>query len=289
MDFQTDLAMERSEILEKNNTNIIDKEEYISGSVKMTKFEITDEIISKTLEKPIGKYITAELPPFAEDTEMFDGRLDILSNELRSLLPKEGLILIAGLGNDLITPDALGPKCIEYVLATRHISESLARELGFSSLRPVAGIVPGVLGKTGIETGEIISGIAKCVRPSAVITVDALCSTNLHRLGKTVQFTDTGIVPGSGVGNARVGINRELLGVDVVSIGVPTVVNGKTLAEDIMKVDAQKKNNGFSEDMIVTPKEIDRLIEHAAKLVAMVINHALQPDIDCEDILSLVT
>ena len=273
-----------------NNDRVegISKSEFSKNNVKITRIEVLDEQGSKNLGKPLGKYITAELSDFAGDSELLDGRLDVLAEELSSLLPKDGLILIAGLGNDSVTPDALGPKCIDFVLATRHIGEDFSKQTGFESFRPVAGIIPGVLGKTGIETGEIISGITKCIKPAAVITVDALCSGKLSRLGKTIQMTDTGIVPGSGVGNSRIGINRELLGVDVISIGVPTVVDSLTLAREIAGSNSHP-SPGAPSGLIVTPTDIDLMIEHASRLVGMMINHALQPRISCEDILSLVT
>ena len=294
MDFRTDLALERSEIIKEQSGQMIKSDEFSEGNVTITRIEIEDEKTSKLLGKPIGTYITAEVPPLANDSELFDGRLDVIAKEISSLLPKDGLILVAGLGNDDITPDALGPKSVELILATRHISNELAESIGFKNLRPVAGIIPGVLGKTGIETGEIIYGIAKSIKPSAVIIIDALASRKLSRLGRTVQISNSGITPGSGVGNARQGIDKQLLGVDVISIGVPTVVDSFTLAKDLIENDEDKKNiekilSPDGQKMIVTPREIDLMIDRASLLVGMSVNHALQPDIDCEDILSLVT
>ena len=293
--FRTDLALERNEILEEGKLGAIKTEEYFKDKVKVTRMEIMNEEEAELLGKPIGTYITAEVPSFATDAEVFDGRLEVIADEIRSLLPKDGLVLIAGLGNELITPDALGPKCIDFVLATRHISKELAEAIGLTGLRAVAGIAPGVLGQTGIETGEIIAGISKNIRPCAVITVDALASRKLSRLGRTVQISDTGITPGSGIGNSRKSINRELLGVDVISIGVPTVVDGETLAYDLLgeelvsKKDVREIISPEGKKMVVTPREIDLMIERSSRLVGMAINRALHPEIPCEDILSLVT
>lgn len=285
MDFRTDLAIERNEILEKSDKDIQVKS-YSKSNINITEIRVKNDKGAKKIQKPVGRYITAELPPFADDTEIFDGRLDILADELNSLLPDDGTVLIAGLGNENITPDALGPRCVDFVLATRHIGEEIASSIGFKNLRPVAGIAPGVLGQTGIETGEIISGIVNSIKPSAVITVDALASRNLNRLGCTVQITDTGIVPGSGVGNARKEISEKTLGVKVISIGVPTVVDGNTLVSDLSN---GKPISDEGKNVIVTPREIDLMIERASRLIGMMINHALQPEINCEDILSLVT
>jgi len=293
--FRTDLALERNEFLRENNSGEIETQEYFKDKVRITRLKIKTKEESELLGKPVGTYITAEVPSFATDAEVFDGRLEVIADEIRSLLPKEGLVLIVGLGNELITPDALGPKCIDFVLATRHISSELAQAIGLGNLRAVAGISPGVLGQTGIETGEIIAGVSRNIKPSAIITVDALASRKLSRLGCTVQISDTGITPGSGVGNSRKSINKELLGVDVISIGVPTVVDGETLAYDLLgeelvnKEDVREIISPEGKRMVVTPREIDVMIERASRLVGMAINRALHPEISCEDILSLVT
>ena len=181
------------------------------------------------------------------------------------------------------------------LLATRHISSELAESLGLGSLRSVAGIIPGVLGKTGIETVEIISGIVKKIKPCCVIAVDALASRNVARLGTTVQMCDTGVSPGSGVGNRRKGINKETLGVPVIAIGVPTVVDAVTMAFDIFEkagVDLEErklmKKLQEHKSMMVTPKEVDNLIDKSAHLIAMAINRALQPSMSVQDIMSVV-
>ena len=297
MNFRTDLALERREILGEQHSEGIKSEEERKGNVVITRIEVLDKNAERAIGKPMGKYVTVEVPPFSQDAEVFDSRLEILADELRELLPESGSVLVVGLGNMAITPDALGPKSAGYVLATRHIGKELAKAIGFENMRAVCEISPGVLGQTGIETAEIITGIVKSIKPGAVIIIDALASRSLSRLGCTVQMSDTGISPGSGVGNARTKIDRATLGTEVVSIGVPTVVDGATLAFDLIGNgvegnDRQRIKELISpsgEQMMVTPKEIDLLIERASKLVGMAINRALQPDMDSEDIISLVT
>lgn len=291
MNFRTDLALERQELIGEERLKGVISQTDVKDRVKITRIEITNDTAARRLSKPIGNYVTAEVPPFSTDAEIFDGRLEILSEEIKNMLPVNGTVLVVGLGNISITPDALGPKSAGYILATRHISDELKKSIGFESMRSVASLSPGVLGQTGIETGEIVRGIVDRIKPSAVITVDALASRNLSRLGSTVQMSDTGISPGSGVGNQRKRLDETTLGVKVISIGVPTVVDGATLAHDL--IDKEKSTSYSvlpeSEQMMVTPKEIDLLIERASKLVGMAINCALQPDISPEDIMSLVS
>ena len=232
-----------------------------------------------------------------KNADLFSGRLTALSEELSSLIPKEGTVLVVGLGNEKITPDALGPRCVSLILATRHISEEFAKAIGFEKLRSVAAIVPGVLGTTGIETAESIEGIAERIKPSCVIVIDALAARSTERLGTTVQITDAGVSPGSGVGNKRSRIDRKSMGVPVIAIGVPTVVDATTVAHDALQnagmseAETEKllKKREENELMMVTPKEIDNVIDRAATLVAMSINSALQPDIPPEDILAIVS
>ncbi|MBQ8026932.1 MAG: GPR endopeptidase [Clostridia bacterium] len=289
MNLRTDLAIEQREIAGENNTNGVEHTEFLYGKAKITEIKITDENGEKALKRKKGKYITVELPGFGASTELFGSSMKAVSEQLSRLLPKDGLVLVAGLGNEQITPDALGPKCASLIFSTRHISKELQKSIGFEQLRPVARITPGVLGQNGIETGEILAGIIKQVSPSALITVDALASRRLSRLGRTVQLCDTGITPGSGVGNARTEISQETMGVPVIALGVPTVVDAATLAYDLTGESGQNKLEKASKRMMVTPREIDLIIERASKLIAMAINHALQPHMDAKDIYSLVS
>ncbi len=294
MNFRTDLALERKEYLDRHDLDgIISHKKTVDG-ITVDTITVTNEAGEKAIGKPAGTYITVETVPFTRNSDLFSPSLYVLRDELKGLLPEEkGCVLVAGLGNPDITPDALGPRCISLLFATRHIPDSLARESGFSSLRPVAGIIPGVLGKTGMESSEIISGIVKKINPCAVIVIDALASRSTDRLGRTVQLSDTGISPGSGVGNHRQSINEKNLGVPVIAIGVPTVVDGRTLAFDILEKagisEETIKQTDIKDTMMVTPKEIDALIERASRLVAMAINTALHPDISEEDILAVVS
>ena len=251
---------------------------------------------ARRIGKPCGTYTTIELPSISQQSENDEDARTAISVELTRLLPKDGPVLVAGLGNSDITPDALGPKTIEKILATRHISGELSRSIGLGELRPVAAVSPGVLGKTGIETAEILSGIVGRVCPSAVIVIDALASRRLERLGKTVQISNTGIAPGSGVGNRRSEISAASLGVPVISMGVPTVVDALTLAHDILLDDDDKDDKSeksgakvfpSAAEMMVTPREIDTVISGAAQLMALGINCTLHPHLTPEELLLL--
>lgn len=291
MNFRTDLAVEMREYHKKETLDgVLSHTETLDG-VKITNIEIVNEQGERLIGKPKGRYITLETDKLYRSSEAFSKVSQVLCREIKSLIPEKGTVLVAGLGNDAITPDALGPKCAELILATRHIGKDFAEGLGLGELRSVACVVPGVLGKTGVEAAEIIEGAAERVSPSAVIVIDALASRNTARLGTTVQLCDTGVSPGSGVGNRRKAINFETLGVPVIAIGVPTVVDALTMASDIL----EKTGTSINEEdfikhrqMIVTPKEIDSLIDKAAQLVAMGLNLALQESLSAEDIAEIV-
>lgn len=297
MNFRTDLALERKEYIRKEELDGIKEEIKEDYGVKITTITVENEKGEKLLSKPKGKYITVEIGSFMKNADLFSDKLIALRNELVTLLPKEGTVLVVGLGNEKITPDALGPKCVSLILATRHITKEFAKAIGFEKLRSVAAIAPGVMGATGIETAESIIGIAEKIKPSCIIVIDALASRSTERLGTTVQLTDTGVSPGSGVGNKRSHIDKKTVGVPVIAIGVPTVVDGVTMASDVLQsagmneaeVDIIMKKCEGKELMMVTPKEIDNVIDRAASLLAMSINSALQPDIPPEDILAIVS
>lgn len=245
----------------------------------VTTVTVFNENGAAALGKGIGKYITYCTDTALDDSQIFDGRLDELSKILSSLLPKNiKSVLVAGLGNTDITADALGPKTVNYVLATRHIINDYNNDNSyFSDFFNVSSISTGVLGDTGIESAEIIKGVVNQIKPDCVIAVDALAASSSSRLGNTVQLSDVGISPGSGVGNHRYEISESTLGVPVVSIGIPTVVSTSVIRG--------KNDNGA---MFVTPREIDRIIEHGAKLIAMTVNVCLQKNIDAKDLFSLV-
>ncbi len=290
MEFRTDLALERCEILNKNSLDGIETQSFKAGETKVTRIDVTNQKGENAVGKPIGRYVTVEVKPFAKHAQFIDESLSVLSDEIKRIIPEKGNVLVAGLGNMKITPDALGPKCASMIFATRHITGELLKSTGLSGLRSVAAFSTGVLGETGAESSEIIRGVVKTVKPDFVITVDALAARNVERLGTTVQMCNTGIVPGSGVGNARQEISEKTIGVPVISIGVPTVVDAATLILDCMG--AREDEETLYErvgSMMVTPREVDLMIERAAKLTSLAVNCALQPDISPEDMLILTS
>lgn len=286
MNCRTDIALERHELLKDNKCEGVEFNQEKNEKAVITTIEILDENGEKALGKPKGKYITIDLPEFSHESELLDSRLTAISQTIKDLLPPNAqTVLVAGLGNESITPDALGPLCAKQIFATRHIEKDMQKTLELPSLRPVATVSTGVLGQTGIETAEYIKGIAEFIKPDAVIVIDALASRKISNLGKTVQLSNTGITPGAGVGNYRKAIDKSTLGVPVISMGVPTVVDGRTIVHDL----TENKENISSEadEIMVTPRDIDTVIERAAKLLALSINYALQPEFDPEMFLAL--
>lgn len=289
MDFRTDLAVEQREMTAKHSDNVAVRQ-YARQNANVTEIEILNDEGAKELGKPKGKYITMEIPAFSHDSELLDGRLTAMTESIRTLLPEtDGPVLVAGLGNEDVTPDALGPRTAHGIFATRHIDRALASELGFGELRDVCAITFGVLGQTGMETAETIRGIVNTIHPAAVITVDALAARSLQRLGKTVQLTDTGITPGSGVGNSRARLDKETIGVPVIAIGVPTVVDAVTLVRDFTSEHKMaKEKEDEAKAMMVCPREIDVTIRRAARFLALSLNCALQPSISPDILLTIV-
>lgn len=269
---RTDLALESYEEKEKTELGGVKIREYKS----LTMLEVLNEHGARAIGKPVGKYYTLKLKSFINDTDLLDGRLKLFSTVLSSLLPRNiSSVLVIGLGNKKITADALGPASSDFILSTRHITGKLKADVGLNGLFPVACVNTGVLGDTGIESAEIVNGIVEQIKPSCVITVDALAASSAERLGTTVQFSDSGISPGSGVGNHRHEISKKTLGVPVISIGIPTVL-GTAVTDDT------------DEPLFVTPREIDRIIQQGAKLIGMGINVCLQKNLSVEDLLALV-
>ena len=295
MNFRTDLALEQKEYLKKDVLDGVLCETFSHADSKITRIKVINEQGERTLGKPQGSYVTIETKNFSSCPSITDESMETVRDELQRLLPESGTVLTAGLGNVKITPDALGPKCSENIFATRHLKKEFAEKLGLGGLRPVACINPGVLGQTGVETGEIIAGAVRTVSPSAVIVIDALAARRLSRLGCTVQIATSGIIPGSGVGNARAEISEKTLGVPVISIGIPTVVDAATLAHDIINEsngqdtpEFQSRVEPHSAQMMITPKEVDIMIERASKFLAMAINCALQPTLSANELLELM-
>lgn len=293
MNIRTDLALEAKYMNgeeEIEGTRFCSKQ--MGNGINVYELYVETKEAKDKLNKEIGVYITIETPPLTDNFNPADEKIKIISKEIKKLIPPkdDGLVLVIGLGNLEITPDALGPKTSRRVFATRHIKGELKKITGLTGLRPVSVIAPGVLGQTGIESGEIILSLIQNLKCSSLIIVDALASLSPERLGRTIQISDAGIAPGSGVGNYRPVLNKKTLGIPVISIGVPTVVNAKTLAFSMIKgIDEKNVNIDNSKDMIVTPREIDVLIDRTSLLIGMSINCALQDKLTPEDLFSLTT
>ncbi len=291
MNFRTDLAMERREYHKKKTLDGVIFTERESEGITINDVSIVNDEGSRLLLKPQGRYITLISDGIPDKTFHNENFIRALSKEIASLIPKKGTALVLGLGNSDITPDALGPKCASGIISTRHIQ----RRGEPSFFRSVCAIAPGVLGKTGIEAAETVKGICQKVKPDFIIAVDALASRSVARLGTTVQLCNSGITPGSGVGNHRSAIDEKSLGVPVIAIGVPTVVDGATMTLDLLE------RSGLSSDdeifhseiekesrVFVTPKDIDRLITCCASVLSLAINKALQPRFSLQEIRELI-
>ena len=295
--FRTDLAMET---VDENSTHLegIKVRTHEAGGVKHTRIRIETPRAAERLGREQGEYVTLECKDLPHcDARKREVLARLLAAALRRLLPADGDVLVVGLGNRNVTADALGTRVVERMLVTRHLHQVMAQELQ-GRLRGVSAIAPGVLGLTGIETAELCRGLVKHVRPAAVVAIDALAAYETRRICTAVQVTDTGIQPGSGVGNHRLGLTQDTLGVKVVAVGVPMVVYASTIARDAMTrmVDTcgafdpseeetaqrlmQQAAEGFLGDMVVTPREIDELVLNVASLLADGLNRALQPQVD---------
>lgn len=273
MENRTDLALECFESAEKTKLDGV----IVRENNDVTTVEVTNENGALALGKPKGKYVTLNVQSFVTDTNVFDERLNEFSSVLKTVLPKNAAsVLVVGVGNENITADSLGPKTNDYVLATRHILPDLQKSLAADDLFNVATVTTGVLGETGIETAEIVKGIVRQISPDCVIAVDALAASSAERLGTTIQFSDSGISPGSGVGNHRDEISSTTVGVPVIAIGIPTVVSTGVISGD------------GSDTAFVTPREIDRITEQGAKLIGMGINVCLQKSLSVSDLSALV-
>lgn len=292
---RTDLALEARELIQESaeETTEIDgviAREYKRHDCPVTRVEVKNEKGEQALGKPVGTYVTVEVHGLLRhEDDAFRRSAQAIAEELAPLLPVGGMygVLLAGLGNRDITPDAIGPLAMQNCIVTRHLVERMPEEFGH--MRPVAAIAPGVLGTTGMESAEVIQGAIQHVRPGAVIIVDALTSRRLSRLCSTVQIADSGIVPGSGVGNARAALNKKTLGVPVISVGVPTVVDAVTLMADLTERAGQpepdwKEVSKFSGGLMVTPKEIDTQVESLARVIGYALSLALHPELDLDDV-----
>lgn len=281
---RTDLAIEATQLLTDQGAEHIPGvtvEERENQGFSVTRVEITNEEGAEATGKPCGSYRTLELTGLLRrEAGAFPRAAQALAEELSALLPEgeQRSALVVGLGNRLVTPDAVGPRTADHILVTRHLIQHNPEQFG--PFRPVAALAAGVLGTTGVESGELIRAVAQAIRPEVVVAVDALAARSVHRLCSTVQLADTGIIPGSGVGNARTALNQETLGVPVIAIGVPTVVDAATLAADL----TGQEPEGELTDLLVTPKDIDVLVSDLAKVIGYGIDLALQPGLTVEDV-----
>lgn len=311
LSFRTDLALEMREHLGEIPGVEITTEE--SEDATVTWVEITGEDGAQAMGKPIGNYVTLESDAIkAPDPDAHENIAKILARKLGEMhkLPKEANVLVVGLGNRYVTPDALGPKVCEKLLVTRHLGDDVPCDLR-GKLRAVSALAPGVMGITGIETAEIIRGVAEKTAPDLIIAIDALAARRTSRINATIQMSDAGINPGAGLGNRRTPLNRETLCIPVIAIGVPTVVDAATLVNDTMDKmlaeikEASPHGDAFfemlanldenerhtlitelltSENMFVTPKDVDAVIQRLANIIANTLNIALHPGITTEDI-----
>lgn len=282
---RTDLAAEAHELWRQNSEKTTElsgvraRDEEIGG-FSLHRVEILTEEGARSLGKPRGTYLTLDVAPFfRREPEGFSRAVRVIGDLLRPLLPEKGVVLVAGIGNAAMTPDALGPRTLDHLLVTRHLGSVLP------DLRSVAAVSAGVLGTTGIEVAEWVKGIAERVQPEAVILVDALAARSVDRLCTTVQIADSGLAPGSGVGNHRMALSRESLGIPVISVGVPTVVEAATLARDLTGQDEMLRGKGA---LFVTPESIDIKIRDLAKLLGYGIDLALHPELAEEDLAALL-
>lgn len=322
---RTDLALEATEIFREqavNNTleergepTGVEVENAGTQDIKITRVKVTSPTGEASIGKPMGNYITLEIPGLKNnDQQLYENSCKAFAKELINILKlgDKSTILIVGLGNWNVTPDALGPKVISSVMVTRHLLEYIPEQVD-KGVRPVCAVAPGVLGITGIETGEIVRGIVDRVKPDLIIAIDALASRKMERVSTTIQIADTGISPGSGVGNKRMELSKSTLGVPVIAIGVPTVVDAATMANDaidlvidsmieqaqqgtefynmLKSIDRNDKYQLIQEvlrpyigNLIVTPKEIDDIIERISKVIANGLNIALHQGITLNDV-----
>ncbi len=292
---RTDLAVEAQQLWresagEQTQLKGVKSRETDKNGYTVTTVEILDDDGAQAIGKPVGTYITVAIDKLVRrDDDAFNIGAQTLAAELTSVLELHDgdSVLVVGLGNDAITPDAIGPKTAKNTMVTRHLVEKMPDDFG--TMRRVSVLSSGVLGTTGIESVDFIKAVTDKLRPDCVVVIDALASRRLARVCRTVQIADTGIVPGSGVGNARAAINKETLGVPVIAVGVPTVVDAATLAVDLCEqagaADIAPEDMEVSVgSMIVTPKEIDANVADVSKLIGYGLNLALHPGLNIDDV-----
>ncbi|AHV98469.1 GPR endopeptidase [Paenibacillus sabinae] len=314
---RTDLAVESKEMAQRlSNMPIpgVNEEVEESDGIKITRLAVSNDAGSQQIGRAIGNYVTLEIPGLrGGDTALQQKVSEAFAREFESFMSRIGIgknasVLIVGLGNWNVTPDSLGPLVVENALITRQFYELMPDQVS-PGYRNVSAVAPGVLGLTGIESSEIVQGIVERTKPDAIIAIDALASRSLERVNTTIQIADIGIHPGSGIGNKRRGLTREVLGIPCIAIGVPTVCYASTIVGNVLEMmrshfggaDGRTKEimgllDSISEqerlalvkevleplghDLIVTPKEIDEFIEDIANVVATGLNAALHDAVD---------
>ncbi len=293
---RTDLALESRELYQEDHQQEpegVDWQQEQREGVLLTRVYVRNEAGAAALEKPVGSYITADLGTgWERDVQGMERAAILIAQELSALLPADpACVLVVGLGNRRITADALGPLAVEKVIVTRHLKDVMPE--AFQEFARVGAVSPGVLGLTGVETGEIVQGVCQKIKPEAVIAIDALASRRLSRLCRTVQLSDSGITPGGGVGTGRAVLDQKSLGAPVIAIGVPMVVDAWTLAMDLCQQaggDCGPEDCPVPEgEMIVTPKDIDALTRKSAKLIGYAINMALHSNLSIAEIEELLS
>jgi spore protease len=313
----TDLALEAHQIFSPQHGGSIPgvqtSSEELEG-ITITRLSIEDEVGSKIMGKMVGNYLTLEIPGLRYKDPMLQKNVaETFAREFKRFanLADDATVLVIGLGNRKVTPDALGPLVCDSLFVTRHLYSHMPELVQDGGYRPVAAVAPGVLGITGIETSEIVHSIVKKIKPDLVICVDALAARSLERVNTTIQIADVGISPGAGVGNKRKGINKKSLGVPVIAIGIPTVVDAVTITSDAMdlllsRLEQDVPGNGMTklmggfdeqekkqlifemlqplgQNLMVTPKEVDTFVEDVASVLANGLNVALHDAISMED------
>lgn len=283
MSIRTDLAVEMVDEDASSLPKGIKRKLRKSSACSVTEIIVADDNAGRRIGKPKGRYITVETDRLSASPRDFDEQVENIAAEIASLKGGGKTALVVGLGNSDITPDALGPLVISQIIATRHLHEELPEGHGLKQLNAVSAIAPGVLGQTGIEAAEVVKSLCTAVSPDCVIVIDALACSDISRLGTTIQLSNSGISPGSGVQNRRKEFSEATLGVPVIAVGVPTVVDMHTIVENITGSPPDK----HLPNMMVTPRDVDKLIERTARLLAYSINKAVQPMLTVEDITAL--
>ena len=252
----------------------------VRGGYAVTHMDLTDPEQARRLERPVGRYITVELAPyFRRQQDFFAAGARCIAQEIAPLLPAgEGPVLVVGLGNRSLTADAVGPLALGHILVTRHMIRAMPEQFGgFSS---VAALGAGVLAETGLESGELIAAVAEKLRPRCVLVLDALAARSREKLCAVIQLTDTGLTPGSGVGNHRKAVTSQTLGVPVLAMGLPTVIRAEQLVGE--------DEPASGEPLFVTPRDIDQKVRELSRMMAYGVDLALQPQLTVEDITGLL-